>query len=130
MADLTNVANALFPQTEAGGRNTCFQGDTTFAQCQVTDRLRAALKAAVAAQSGAGGADPICGCQNLDQSLTFSYTASPNGVGGTIHVRSFGGSSREDIVVVSQGGVFLADDLIYCTANPPSSIYPNEGAMC
>jgi hypothetical protein len=128
-ADLGTVAESLFPQTEGGGRQTCFLGDTTFAQCPVTARLRAALTARATASSG-GGADPICGCQSVDPQTAFTF--SPNAVtgGGTIHVSSFAGSSREDITVVSQNGTFLADDILYCTASPPAGVYPGEAATC
>nr|MDQ2961012.1 hypothetical protein [Candidatus Dormibacteraeota bacterium] len=128
-ADLATVADALFPQTEGGGRQTCFLGDTTFAQCPVTARLRAALTARATASPG-GGADPICGCQSVDSQTAFTF--SPNAVtgGGTIHVSAFAGSTREDIVVVTQNGTFLADDIRYCTASPPAGVYPGEAAGC
>jgi len=129
-AELQSLADQLYPNTSSG-RGTCFNGDTTVAQCPVTARLRAAIEAQQAQATG-GGADPICGCQNIDSGMSFTYTIESTGGGGVIHMSSFGGSDRVDIVIIPQGGAFLADDIKYCTNTPPApgSVYPNETVSC
>jgi hypothetical protein len=127
-AELQSLADKLYPNSSSG-RQTCFNGDTTVAQCPVTARLRTAIEAQQAQNTG-GGADPICGCQNIDSGMSFTYTVDPSGGGGVIHMSSFGGSDRVDFVVIPQGGTFLADDIKYCSITPPSSVYPNETVSC
>ena len=119
-ADLRTLSDALYPTTEGGLRTTCYQGDTTFAQCPVTDRLRAALEAQVAKQQS-GGADPICGCQNVDANLAVTFRHSGS-TAGTIVVSMFSGQDRIDYVVVAGSAGYLVDDIDYCTASPPASI--------
>jgi hypothetical protein len=128
MAELESLANQLYPNTN-DGRQTCFTGDATVPQCPVTSRLRAGIEAQQAQDTG-GGADPICGCQNIDPGMSFTYTVDSSGGGGVIHMNSFDGSTRVDIVVIPQNGTFLADDIRYCTNTPPSSVYPNETVSC
>jgi hypothetical protein len=127
-ADLQAVANLLYPSSSSG-RQTCFNGDTTVAHCPVTARLRTAIEALFAKATG-GGADPICGCQNIDPGMSFTYTVDPSGSGGVIHMSQFSGSDHVDVVVIRQGGSFLADDIKYCSNTPPSSVYPNETVSC
>lgn len=110
------------------GGMTCFAGDASFAHCPVTARLRAALMGALAQSGGGGGADPVCGCQNVDSNISFSFDVSPPG--GIVHASMFNGSLRLDYVVVLDSGTAHVDDLLYCTAPHPHSIYPNEGATC
>jgi hypothetical protein len=128
LAELESLANQLYPNSN-DGRQTCFSGDATVPQCPVTARLRAGIEAQQAQDTG-GGADPICGCQNIDPGMSFTYTVDPSGGGGVIHMNSFDGSTRVDIVVIPQGATFLADDIKYCTNTPPSSVYPNETVSC
>lgn len=128
VTELESLANQLYPNTN-DGRQTCFTGDATVPQCPVTSRLRAGIEAQQAQDTG-GGADPICGCQNIDPGMSFTYTVDPSGGGGVIHMNSFDGSTRVDIVVIPQGGAFLADDIRYCTNTPPASVYPNETVSC
>jgi hypothetical protein len=127
-ADLQALANQLYP-TSSTGRQTCFDGDTTVAHCPITARLRTALEAIFAQQTG-GGADPICGCQEVDPAMSFTYSLDASTGGGVIHMSQFSGSDRVDVVVIPQSGAFVADDIRYCSNTPPSSVYPGETVTC
>jgi hypothetical protein len=124
-SDLNVVYLLLYPPTPSGG--DCLQasgGAAATASCPFTPRLTAAVTAAIAAQGPGGGADPVCGCQNLDPSQVASYTVGTPPGGGTIHVTSFG-SPHVAYVVIWSGTAFLVDDIIYCKSTV-TSIYPGE----
>ncbi|HEY7926916.1 MAG TPA: hypothetical protein VIG86_05780 [Candidatus Dormibacteraeota bacterium] len=123
--DLQVVYTLIYPPTSSGG--DCFQangGPAATASCPFTSRLTAAVAAAIAAQTSGGGADPVCGCQNVDPSQTATYTVGTPPRGGTILVTSFG-SLHVVYVVIWSGNAFLVDDIIYCTP-AVTSVYPGE----
>jgi hypothetical protein len=125
LADLQVVYTLIYPPTSSGG--DCFQaggGAAATASCPFTSRLTAAVAAAVAAQTAGGGADPVCGCQNIDANQTATYTVGTPPGGGTIHVTSFGFLHIAYMVIWS-GNAFLVDDIIDCMATV-TSIYPAE----
>jgi hypothetical protein len=132
-ADLQAVAQKLYPPASdpSMGRLTCFQGDTSFATCPLTPRLRASLAAAATGQTG-GGADLICGCQNLDPGISITFTPGSPAGDGTIAATQFG--HTVDYVVISSGGQFLVDDITYCHAagdsTPTTSVFPDEAVSC
>lgn len=124
-SDLNVVYLLLYPPTPSGG--DCFQrsgGAAATVSCPFTTRLTAAVTAAIAARGPGAGADPVCGCQNLDPNQIASYSVGTPPGGGTIHVTAFG-SPRVAYVVIWSGTAFLVDDIIYCTSTV-TSIYPGE----
>lgn len=130
-ADLEAVYAKLYPTIASGGN--CFQagGSATpsFATCPVTPRLDAALVAAVATQGSGAGADPVCGCQNIDPNQSTSYTVGTPPGGGTIHVTAFG-TPHIAYVVIASGGSFLVDDIIYCGSSVTSIYAAETPASC
>ncbi len=125
-ADLQAVYARLYPSSAQGGNCSQSSGAQTpsFAACPVTPRLAAALAAALVAHGSGAGADPICGCQNIDPSQVASYAVGTPPGDGTIHVAAFG-MPHIAYVVVASGGTFLVDDIIYCGSSV-TSIYPGE----
>ncbi len=124
-SDLNVVYLLLYPPTPSA--RDCFQpggGAAATVSCPFTTRLTAAVTAAIAAQGPGGGADPVCGCQNLDPNQVASYTVGTPPGGGTIHVTAFG-SPHVAYVVIRSGTAFLVDDIIYCTPTV-TSIYVGE----
>jgi hypothetical protein len=124
-SDLNVVYLLLYPPTPSGG--DCFRpsgGAAATVSCPFTTRLTAEVTAAIAAQGPGGGADPVCGCQNLDPNQVASYTVGTPPGGGTIHVTAFG-SPHIAYVVIWSGTAFLVDDIIYCTSTV-TSVYPGE----
>ncbi len=122
-ADLMKVQGLLYPASPGGG--DCLSsggGPPSLLACPVTQRLAAALSAALANPNSA--ADPLCGCQAIDAHQTAAYSpGSPPGE-GTIHVTAFG-SPHVAYVVITSTGQFLVDDIIYCSPSP-HSIYSGE----
>lgn len=124
-ADLQVVYTLIYPPASSGG--DCFQangGSAATASCPFTSRLTTTVAAALAAQGAGGGADPVCGCQNIDANQTATYTVGQPPGGGTIHVTSFG-SLHIAYVVIWSGNAFLVDDIFYCMSTV-TSIYPGE----
>jgi hypothetical protein len=57
--------------------------------------------------------------------------ATPDAAGsGDVRVSLFGGSDHINVLIVPQGGRLLVDDLVSCSADPPSSIYAGTPARC
>jgi hypothetical protein len=125
-ADLQGVYARLYPSSAQGGNCSQSIGAQTpsFSDCPVTPRLAAGLAAALAAQGSGAGADPICGCQNIDPNQVATYSVGAPPGDGTIHVAAFG-MPHIAYVVVASGGTFLVDDIIYCGSSV-TSIYPSE----
>lgn len=127
-ADLQAVFALLYPSSAGGG--DCFQGSASptpsVASCPVTPRLAAALTASVSNGAPGGGADPVCGCQNIDAAQSAAYVVGTPAGGGMIKLTSFA-AERLTYVVIRSGRAFLVDDIWYCGPTP-SSIYPAETA--
>ncbi len=125
-ADLVAVLNLLYPASPTGPGDCTSGGSdaTALRACPVTQRLAAALAAALARPNI--GANPVCGCQAIDTEQTATYSPGVPPGAGTIHVTAFG-SPHIAYVVISSGGRFLVDDIIYCTPSP-HSIYAGETA--
>ncbi len=123
-SDLVAVLKLLYPASPTGP-GSCLSsgaGSTALAACPVTQRLAAALEAALASPNV--GANPLCGCQAIDTEQTATYSPGVPPGAGTIHVTAFG-SPHIAYVVISSGGQFLVDDVIYCSPSP-HSIYAGE----
>jgi hypothetical protein len=123
---LQAVYARLYPSSAQGGNCSQSSGAQTpsFSACPVTPRLAAALAAALVAHGSGAGADPICGCQNIDPNQIATYSVGTPPGDGTIHVAAFG-MPHIAYVVVASGGTFLVDDIIYCGSSV-TSIYPGE----
>jgi hypothetical protein len=99
------------------------------AGCPVTQRLEQRLRANPTGGS-AGGADPICRCQNVPATVPVTLE-TPGGTSALVRASfAFSASPPDDVrfVVLSQGGRWFVDDT-YC-ADPSTSIYVSPVRGC
>jgi hypothetical protein len=121
-AALLAVVDRLLPFGQSG-RQTCFSTDNALTTCPLTDRLRAQLQSALGTGPAAGGDDPICSCQNLDQNATFVVLPGTPPSGGMVNVSGFAGAYHLTYVLVDANGVLLADNIIGCSGESPKDAY-------
>jgi hypothetical protein len=99
------------------------------AGCPVTQRLEQRLHANPTG-GPAGGADPVCRCQNVPAPVPVTLE-TPGGTSALVRASfAFTGSPPDDVrfVVLSQGGRWFVDDT-YC-ADPSTSIYVSPVRPC
>jgi hypothetical protein len=118
------VAGILYPPT-GGGCNT----NGKYEACPVTDGLAQRLDS-----NPLRAADPLCRCQNTDQSRTITSTPLPEGNPGAIAhvVLDFGGSTAKlDVTVLQTATGWYATDTS-CTGQDPqaTSIYAAVPPPC
>lgn len=130
-ADAVSAVRALLPNP-AGGPTACRPASgaaySAAAGCPVTQRLQQRLQAGPTS-GAAGGADPVCRCQNSATPIPVMLVTQ--GGASAIVKASFGFPGHPDdvqFVVSDLGGRWFVDDT-YC-ADPSTSIYRTPVASC
>jgi hypothetical protein len=124
------VAHLLYPDS---GFVNCSSMATGYSNCPVTDRLANRLDQQPLAGS-AGGAEPVCRCQNSWTSVSVSTNVLPSDSTMYIaHVVLNFGSAQErfDVSISRSAGGWFAND-ISCTGRDPhaTSIYAASPPPC
>jgi len=126
----SRVAHLLYPDF---GFVNCSSMPSGYSNCPVTDRLATRLNAQPLSGS-AGGAEPVCRCQNSWMSVSVSTNVSP--YDSTISIAhvvlNFGAAEeRFDVTILRTAGGWFADD-ISCAGQDShaTSIYASSPAPC
>ncbi|HZT97960.1 MAG TPA: hypothetical protein VFB34_14090 [Chloroflexota bacterium] len=139
-AALTSVQDVVCYSTPHQGgpqgchQGTCYQAEAQWfgtAGCPLTPRLAERLHYLTRPRpAGGGGFDPICRCQAVASTVSFSVLQNTSTQEVVKVTYTFGTSSYAiDFAAVNQGGAWRVDDT-YCDRDPAKSIYLTPVPAC